>query len=116
VTDFQDVLLATTETVPLQMGADDVIRVGNTRVTLDTIATAFAEGATAEEIAQQYPSVSLADVYYTIAYYLRRQSEVDAYLHRRQRQAERVRQQNEARFDATGIRARLLARQAHEGC
>jgi uncharacterized protein (DUF433 family) len=113
--EMQDVALATTETIPLQMGADGVIRVGNTRVTLDTIAAAFAEGATAEEIAQQYPSVSLADVYYTIGYYLRRQTEVDAYLRRRQRQAERVRQQNEVRFDATGIRARLLARRAHGG-
>jgi uncharacterized protein (DUF433 family) len=115
VAETQDVALATTDTVPLQMGADGAIRVGNTRVTLDTIATAFAEGATTEDIAQQVPSVSLADIYYTIGYYLRRQPEVDAYLHRRQRQAERVRRQNEARFDSTGIRARLLARQAHGG-
>jgi uncharacterized protein (DUF433 family) len=109
----RDVVLAAAETVPLQADADGVIRVGNTRVTLDTIAHAFADGATAEEIAQQYPSLSLADIYYTIGYYLRRQPEVDAYLRRRQRQSERVRRQNEARFDAGGIRARLLARHSH---
>jgi uncharacterized protein (DUF433 family) len=105
-------LLPTTEAVPLQMDADGVVRVGNTRITFDTIVIAFMEGATAEEIVQQYPSVSLADVYYTIGYYLRRQPEVEAYLNRRRRQAERVRQQNESRFDPAGIRERLLARRA----
>ncbi|MGA9348711.1 MAG: DUF433 domain-containing protein [Anaerolineae bacterium] len=105
-------LLAITETIPLQMDADGVVRVGNTRVTLDTIVMAFTEGATAEEIAQQYPSVSLADVYYTIGYYLQRQAEVEAYLNRRRRQAERVRRQNESHFDPAGIRERLLARRA----
>ena len=106
-------LLVTTETVPLQMDADGVICVGNTRVTLDAIVMGFMEGATAEEVAQQYPSVSLADVYYAIGYYLRRQPEVEAYLNRRRRQAERVRQQNESRFDPTGVRERLLARRAN---
>ncbi|MBC8265301.1 MAG: DUF433 domain-containing protein [Anaerolineales bacterium] len=105
-------LLVATEIVPLQMDTDGVVRVGNTRITLDTIVMAFMEGATAEEIAQHYPSVALADVYYTIGYYLRRQPEVEAYLDRRRRQGERVRRQNESRFDPAGIRERLLARQA----
>jgi uncharacterized protein (DUF433 family) len=102
--------LVTTETIPLKMDADGVVRVGNTRVTLDTIVAGFMEGATAEEIAQQYPSVHLADVYYVIGYYLRRRSEVEAYLSRRRQQAEQVRQQNESRFDPVGVRERLLAR------
>ena len=105
-------LLATTEPIPLQMDADGIVRVGNTRVTLDTVVMAFMEGATAEEIVQQYPSVSLTDVYYTIGYYLRRQAEVEAYLNQRRGQAERVRRQNESRFDPVGIRKRLLARRA----
>lgn len=104
--------LVTTETIPLQMDDDGVVRVGNTRITLDTIVMAFIEGATAEEIAQQYPSLSLGDIYYTIGYYLQRQSEVEDYLNRRRRQAEKVRQQNESRFDSTGIRERLMARQS----
>jgi uncharacterized protein (DUF433 family) len=45
-------------------------------VTLDTIVAAFDAGATAEEIAQQYSSISLADVYSVITYYLRHQTEV----------------------------------------
>jgi Protein of unknown function (DUF433) len=46
--------LITTEIIPLETDSDGVIRVSQTRVTLDTIVTAFKEGATAEEIAQQY--------------------------------------------------------------
>ncbi len=50
-------LFATVETIPLQMDADGVLRIGNTRVPLDTIIAGFMEGATAEELVQQYPSV-----------------------------------------------------------
>ena len=41
--------------LPLTMDTDGVVRVGGTRVTLDTIIYAFLDGATAEEIVQQYP-------------------------------------------------------------
>ena len=101
-----------TEIIPLSTDNDGVIRVGNTRVTLDTIVAAFKEGATAEEIAYQYPTVPLADIYSVIGYYLHQKKEVDAYLKRREKFAEEVRRQNEAKFDATGIRERLLAREA----
>jgi len=53
----------TIERVPIHTDADGVVRVAGTRVTLDTIVAAFDAGATAEEIAQQYSSISLADVY-----------------------------------------------------
>ena len=98
------------ETVPLVTGVDGVTRVGKTRVTLDTVVSAFLDGATAEAIAHQYPSLDLADVYSVIAYYLRRRAEVDAYLQRRRQQAETLRKQGESRFDPSGIRERLLAR------
>jgi len=87
-----------------------VVRVGGIRVTLDTVVGAFNDGATAEEIAQQYPSLQLADVYAVISHYLRNRSEVEKYLRKRQKQAEDIRKQNEARFDPSGIRERLLAR------
>ena len=70
----------------------------------------FDAGATAEEIVQQYPSVALADVYQVIAYYLRHQSEIQAYITGRQQQAAQVREQNEQRFNPSGVRDRLLAR------
>jgi len=103
-------LVITTEPIPLETDADGVVRVGGTRVTLDTIVAAFNEGATAEEIVYQYPSLHLADVYAVISYYLRRRSEVETYLRQRQQQAAYTRKQNEARFDPHGVRDRLLAR------
>jgi Protein of unknown function (DUF433) len=47
------------EPVPVATDVDGVVRVGGTRVTLDTIVAAFHDGATPEEIAQQYPSFIL---------------------------------------------------------
>ncbi len=98
------------ESIPLETDADGVVRVGGTRVTLDTVVAAFEEGATAEEIVYQYPSLDLVDVYLVIGYYLQRRADVEVYLRWRQRRADEVRQQNEARFDPHGIRDRLLAR------
>jgi uncharacterized protein (DUF433 family) len=100
----------TIERVPIHTDADGVVRVAGTRVTLDTIVGAFEAGATAEEVAQQYPTVPLVDVYSVITYYLRHKSEVDAYLKERNVLAERVREEVERRFPSTGIRERLLAR------
>ena len=109
------VLAPTTEVIPLTVDAHGVLRVGNTRVTLETVLTAFADGATAEEIVQQYPSLHLADVYSVIGYYLRHAPEIDAYLQQRLEQREAIRQQNEARFDPHGVRDRLLARRTSPG-
>jgi uncharacterized protein (DUF433 family) len=98
------------EAVPIQTDRDGVARVGGTRVTLDTIVAAFDEGATAEEIVGQYPSLNRADVYAVIAYCIRHRSDVDAYLRQRQRRAAAVRAENESRFDPRGVRARLMRR------
>ncbi|MCL4298170.1 MAG: DUF433 domain-containing protein [Anaerolineae bacterium] len=100
--------------IPLKTNADGVVRVDDSRVTLDTVIAAFTEGATAEEIVAQYPTLSLADVYAVISYYLQQRTEVDAYLNQRQQMAAEVRQRNEAWFDPEGIRDRLLARRANQ--
>jgi uncharacterized protein (DUF433 family) len=105
-------MLTTVETIPLETDMDGVIRVSNTRITLDTLVHAFSDGATAEEMAQQYPSLPLADIYSVIGYYLRHTAEVEAYLQQRRKHVEQVRQMNEARFDTVGVRERLMARQA----
>jgi uncharacterized protein (DUF433 family) len=107
-------LTIVTESAPLNTNEDGVVLVGNTRVTLDTVVAAFLEGATAEEIIEQYPSLQLADVYSVIGYYLRRKTEVDTYLKIRQESAAQVRQENERRFNPIGIRDRLVARLNHQ--
>ena len=95
--------------VPLTTDAEGVVRVGGTRVTLDALVAAFRDGATAETIVEQYPSLQLAEVYTVIGYYLQHRADVNAYVQRRNEQAALVRQENEGRFDPAGIRDRLLA-------
>jgi uncharacterized protein (DUF433 family) len=100
------------EPTPLRTDQDGVVRVGGTRVTLDSVVYSFQEGSTAEQILEQYPSLRLADVYAVISYYLRHREEVEAYVAEQRRQAEEVRRQDEARLDRPGIRERLMARRA----
>ena len=59
-----------------------VMRVGQTRVMLDSVLALFVEGCSAETIVQQYPSLSLEEVYGAIAFYLGNRETVDAYLDR----------------------------------
>lgn len=89
-----------------------VVRIGSSRVTLASVVSAFRTGATAEQIVQKYPSVELAEVYAAVAYYLRHQSQVDAYLRAHEAEEDAVRDATEARFDPAGIRGRLLSRHA----
>jgi uncharacterized protein (DUF433 family) len=99
------------EPVPLQMDAHGALRVAGTRVTLDTLVAIFEEGASAEEIAHEFPSLTLADVYAVITYYLRHRADVDAYLQARESKADEVRRKVEARIGGQhGLRERLLAR------
>jgi uncharacterized protein (DUF433 family) len=100
----------TADPVPLAYDADGVLRVAGTRVRLATVVGAFRLGATAEEVAQQYPALDLAAVYAVIAFYLRRRPEVDAHLAAQESGAADVRQRAEAAFDPSGLRERLLAR------
>src|SRR5689334_21042832 len=83
-----------TDPVPLYIDQDGEVRVGDTRVTLDTVVETFEHGATAEEIVLKYPSMHLADVYAVISYYLRHQEDVAAYLQTRHLLEEQVRGEN----------------------
>jgi uncharacterized protein (DUF433 family) len=99
-----------TEPTPLSTDEEGVLRVGGTRVSLDSVVFAFKQGATPEEIAQQYTSLNLADVYAVISYFLHHSDEIEAYLQARHEQRKTIRRETEIRFDPNGVRARLLAR------
>lgn len=104
-----------TQTVPLATDAQGVARVGGTRIPLDTVIAAFLEGDTAEGIVDQYPSISLADVYSVISYYLNHKEQVDQYLIEGRVEADNVRQVVEARINPHGVRQRLMARKSQGG-
>jgi uncharacterized protein (DUF433 family) len=82
--------------VPLRTDEDGVIRVGETRVTLLTIVGCHNRGDTPQEIHEGFPTVSLAEIYAVIAYYLAHQEEVDDYIRHVTEEAERVRREHEA--------------------
>jgi uncharacterized protein (DUF433 family) len=96
--------------LPLQADADNIVRVGGTRITLETVVSAFRRGATAEQIALDYPALELADVYAVIQYYLRHREQVDEYLAERRAAGDAVQRKVETQCDPNGIRDRLLTR------
>lgn len=102
-------------TIPLAEDASGVIRVENTRVTLDSVVLAYCEGASPEEIAERFPAITLTAVYAAITFYLQNRTEVDAYLKRREAETQRGRMQVESRPGAKEFRQRLLARMAAKG-
>lgn len=100
------------EAPPLRRDTSGGLRIGKSRVLLELVIHAFEDGATPEAIAQRYPTTTLADVYGVLAYYLRHQEEVKAYLEKREQKAEKVRKRIESeQQDLAELRKRLLARQ-----
>jgi uncharacterized protein (DUF433 family) len=99
------------EPPPLRQDESGAIRVGSTRVTLDTVVLAWKEGATAEEIVYGYDTLNLADVHAVLSYYLRHAEQVETYLNQRREEAEELRRKIEKRFPPQEFRELLLSRQ-----
>jgi uncharacterized protein (DUF433 family) len=95
---------------PLRLDAGGTVRVGGTRITLDSIVAALNEGETAEGIASRYPALSPEDINQILGWYIRYRGPVDTYLAQREAEARRFREEMETRFDSGGLRERLLAR------
>ena len=105
-------LIVETQSLPLQVDQDGVVRVGGTRVTLDTVAHAFNDVNTAEEIMSHYPVLKLADIYAVISYYLNNRAAVNSYLQQQENSAEKTWLEIESAPDYQLFRHRLLARRA----
>jgi uncharacterized protein (DUF433 family) len=103
-------LLAKSEPVPFREDSEGVIRVGGTRVTLDTILTAYMKGSTPEQIAQDYSSLATADIYAAIAYYLRHREEVEESSYAGESIPTRSARSSRSGFPAEGLRDRLESR------
>ena len=95
--------------IPLRCDASGVLRIGDSRVTLDTLVHHYRDGASADEIALRFESLALPEIHAAIAYYLNHRRELDGYLARREEKASERRRDLEA-GDPGSIRARLLAR------
>ncbi len=98
------------DTPPLRQADDGVIRIGDTRIPLERVISAFQSGMTPEEIVLSFDVLRLEDVYSFVNFYLHHRDEVHAYLANADRDAASVRVEIDKQFDPNGIRARLLAR------
>ena len=87
--------------------AGDAYRITGTRVSLDSIVYDYLSGLSPENIADNFDTLSLEQVYGAITYYLSHLDEVDRHL-----------MQNRAKFDALRKKAReshpLLYRKLEE--
>ncbi len=71
---------------------DDGYWIASSRVSLDSIVYGFWSGQTAESIKQDFPVLTLEEVYGAIAYYLAHRHEIDGYLQSRHHDYESRRQ------------------------
>ncbi len=87
-----------------------VRRIGQTRVSVDSVIYAFNEGASAEEIVYRFSTLDLIQVYSVISYYLQNRAKVEEYLKTRKKERAELKTEIETKFNPQGIRDRLLAR------
>jgi len=101
---------------PLWKDEQGAIRVANTRVTLDVIIAAYQHGDTPNEINNGFPTLTLADIYAVLAYYVSNREQVHAYLRERDEQADLIYREIEAVDAKRGefdLRDRLVKRIMH---
>lgn len=100
--------------VPLAITEHGTIRVKGSRVSLDSIIHHFKLGATAEQIVQSFPSLSLGDVYSSIAYYLTHRQEIEEYMQQQETESDALQEQLESNPDyqaeVAELRSRILGR------
>ena len=103
-----------TISIPLVVTEQGTIRIKGSRVSLDSIVHHFKLGATAEQIVQSFPSLSLGDVYLSIAYYLTHHREVETYLEQQKIAADSLQEQLESnpgyQSEIRDLRSRILRR------
>ena len=98
------------DSAALRVDLDNVIRMGRSRVTLDSVITVYEQGETPEEILLHFDTLDLADVYEVISLYLRHRAEVQAYLDERRRISEEVRRHLKPILPSRDLRDRVIAR------
>jgi uncharacterized protein (DUF433 family) len=108
--------LEKTQILPLRLTEDGTIRLADSRVSLDSVVHHYKLGASAEQIAQKFPALDLADVYASITYYLNHEEAIEEYLQQQEAKGDEVQNEieSEPRYQkkSAALRARLLARKS----
>jgi uncharacterized protein (DUF433 family) len=88
-------------TAPLDQDDDGTIRLKGSRVTLETLVSAFKRGDSPEEIQEGFPGLALAQIQGAIAWYLNNRVDADHYLNERATEADATRHQIESQPEYT---------------
>jgi uncharacterized protein (DUF433 family) len=99
-----------TSAPPFRWDEAQSIRIGKSRVTLDSILASYNNGSAPEEIAVQYSVLGLGEIYAAIAYYLNHRQEIDDYLAQRRHKAQQRRSEFVQRYNLADLRQRLSDR------
>lgn len=67
---------------------DGRLRIDGTRITVNQIVVLYQQGSSAEDISDEYPHLTLAQIYAALAYYHANREEIDADLGAKTKQAE----------------------------
>lgn len=89
----------------------DEIRIRGTRVGLEIVLAEYFGGRTAEEIALNYPALSLEQIHASITYYLHNRPAVERYLARWRAFGTEARAAQEKDVPEVVVRLREIARQ-----
>lgn len=98
-------------------GKNGSLRINKTRVSLDSVALRFFDGATPEEIVESFPALRLSEVYGVVSYILENRTEVNAYLEKQKREGDLIEAELRAKHGAEWdeFRETLMARAVERG-
>ncbi len=113
-------LVAQPAVSPLRFDPDGSIRIGSSRVLLPVLINAYRDfGWSAEMLAQQYPTVTLAEIYGVLAYYLEYQADIDSHVDAWNLAGEETRSSGDSsipgKLARDQLRQLLVARRARNG-
>src|SRR5690348_350943 len=102
--------------VPLRDDGNGGLRVGQTRISFESIWHMYQQGASPADIVRAFDTLQLADVHAVLAWALRHSEDVSAYLKRRDEAAAQLRRQLEetnltpSREKSAKLKEKLMAR------
>ena len=91
-----------TEIATILVSSQDVcggrLRIEGSRITVNQIVTLYKQGYNAEEIADQYPHLTMAQVYAALLHYHTNQEEIDASLATEKNEAEKLEREHRGQY------------------